>query len=472
MGFLDAGGPYPSSSYDPGVAPIRPRDDRKYYMGLAQRRIDLVAVYDEILNSAGETLNEEERKQADAVQLDILDVEERIAAEEIRREERRQQALDRGPQQALPANITGLRDQPIHRSGNRPGDPPPGKPATYESMFGPATDTHGFEDFGDYVQAVTAGFHPNLQAAVFERGGSGGYLVPENFTAMILNESLEDEIVRPRATVFPMTSNVRKIAGFRHKDGSAGQVYGGLTGGWTPELGEIATSQPEAEGMQLIAKKLAMLTQFSNEVLNDAPDLERLYSQVVTEGMAFFLDSGFLTGGGAGEPLGVLSTSNPALIVVAKETAQVADTVMIENLVKLYGRAHPRSKRRGVWVVNSDAVPELMTMTTIGPGGIFIPAMNETDGGFTIFGRPVLFTEHVPTLGDQGDVSFIDFTQYGIGLVGNGLSMQTSQHLGFSTDSTWIRAIIRADGMPLWDAPVTPATGATLSPFVTLAERT
>jgi len=61
--------------------------------------------------------------------------------------------------------------------------------------------------------------------------------------------------------------------------------------------------------------------------------LERKLGQAVS----FYLDVKFLTGSGAGQPLGILS--DPALVVVAKETtpAQPNDTVLCRTSSRCMG---------------------------------------------------------------------------------------------------------------------------------------
>jgi hypothetical protein len=51
------------------------------------------------------------------------------------------------------------------------------------------------------------------------------------------------------------------------------------------------------------------------------------------------------------------------------------------------------------------------------------------------------------------------------------VSLAKSMHAGFSSDTSYYRAIVRLDGMPKLAAPITPANGETLSPFVVLETR-
>jgi HK97 family phage major capsid protein len=186
-------------------------------------------------------------------------------------------------------------------------------------------------------------------------------------------------------------------------------------------------------------------------------------------GLSWGMDLAFLRGDGAGQPLGVMNAS--CLITVAKEAGQLADTLVFQNLTKMFARLHPACVKNSVWVASPTTIPELTTMgVTVGVGGSLVPVMSQSNGEFTILTRPVIFSEKMATLGDVGDILLADFSQYAVGLRKE-VSIDKSQHVGFSSDVSTYRGIVRCDGMPLWASVYTPYTGATLSPFVTLAAR-
>jgi len=90
---------------------------------------------------------------------------------------------------------------------------------------------------------------------------------------------------------------------------------------------------------------------------------------------------------------------------------------------------------------------------------------------FSIYGRPVLFTEKAQTLGTAGDIYFADLSYY---LIGDrqSVTMASSMHTRFTTDETEFRVTSRLDGRPWIDSALTPRNGSnTLSPFINLAAR-
>jgi HK97 family phage major capsid protein len=144
-----------------------------------------------------------------------------------------------------------------------------------------------------------------------------------------------------------------------------------------------------------------------------------------------------------------------------------------ENVVKMFARMLPSSLGRAVWVASIDTFPELATMAqSVGTGGSLVWMNNGVQGPpMTILGRPIIFTEKSPSLGNAGDLSFVDFGFY---LIGDRqvMSAMSSPHYRFQNDETAFRIIERVDGQPWLPSAITPKNGgSTLSPFVNIAAR-
>lgn len=302
----------------------------------------------------------------------------------------------------------------------------------------------------------------------------GGFLVPEVFRSQLLQASLETAIVRPRAMVVEMDGPVvafPTVDETTHVD----SLYGGITGTWVGEGESLPESEARFGRVVLRANKLVSYCEAPSELPADAP---RAWSSFINTAMpraiSFFEDDAFLTGNGVGKPLGVLHANNTALVTVAKESGQTADTIHWENLIKMYARMLPGSLGTAVWIASIDTFPELATMAlSVGTGGSAIWLNNGVEGPpARILGRPVLFSEKVNKLGDGGDISFVDLGQYLVGDRGE-MRVQSSEHYKFGNDVVSYRVIQRADGRPWLKSAITPANGSTntLSPYVTLAER-
>jgi len=346
----------------------------------------------------------------------------------------------------------------------------PGEKRDYASMFPGQTGTDEWKSFSEFVQAVASRqVHPQLRAISEGIPSDGGFVVPPAFAQAIYDVALEGEVVRPRATVYPMQSDSLTIPASTIGDHSA-NLFGGTTAAWGPEGGTLAESQPKFRAMALIAKKLSIYTVTTSEWAEDALNPDVYLRGVFASALGWYLDLAFLRGDGSGRPLGVLKS--PCLVVTPKELGQAKSSVTYGNLTAMLGRLAPESFSRSVWVCHQTLIPQLLALSAaIGTGGAYIPALSQAGGQFTLLTRPVVFTEKTEPLGSQGDILLADFSAYAIGMR-SGLRLERSIGPLFQQDKISWRAITRCDGQPLWDKALTLADGITqVSPFVTLAER-
>lgn len=345
----------------------------------------------------------------------------------------------------------------------------------FKNMFGAgcwqaSLSNGGFRNFNDYLKTLHSGrFDERLRGAMIEGVPSeGGFSVPEEFAAFLLDNSLESEIVRPRAQVWPMKSESRKIPAWDGNDHTS-KLFGGLSGVWLGEAQSSTRQSAKLRLIQLFAKKLACFSQASNELIADGLSFEDQLGQAMIKSMGWSMDYAFLNGSGAGQPLGVIN--DPALITVSKESGQATSSIVYENLIKMFARLAPQCIQNAVWVANATTIPQLLTLTIpIGTGGSVVPVMTESNGEFRILTRPVIFTEKVQALGTKGDIILADFSQYAIGLRKE-VSLDKSNAPGWTEDLTDYRTIIRVDGQGTWNKPITPQHGDTLSWCVTLEAR-
>ncbi len=337
---------------------------------------------------------------------------------------------------------------------------------------------------GDYMRAI---YHGNVSSGRYAEQrnkiaevmnslssqvpSDGGFLIPERLRAELLRVSLETALVRPRARVIPMDSATVPFPTL-DATSNASSVYGGIIGYWTEESGQLTESQARFSRVKLEARKLAAYSEIPNELFTDSIiSLEAFVNETFPEALGWFEDTAFINGTGVGQPLGFLRAA--AAVSAALEAGQAAQTILWENIVSMYSRMLPGSLGRAVWICNLDTFRELATMAlSIGTGGSAIWLNNGVEGPpARILGRPVIFTEKVPTLGAAGDINFVDLGYY---LIGDRQQMQamTSAHYRFQTDRTAMRFTQRVDGQPWLQSAITPQNGAnTLSPFVKLAPR-
>ncbi|MEJ3658764.1 phage major capsid protein [Actinomycetes bacterium KLBMP 9759] len=351
----------------------------------------------------------------------------------------------------------------------------------------PGTALNGIvADIGEFAQAIhhdrrTPDRDETLASIRNAMGSSvpadGGFTIPEEFRGDLMDAALETSVVRPRARVIPMSSPRVQLP-IVDAPSRASSVFGGFRSYWTAEAATLVDSSPKFGRITLDAHKLTTFTDVPNELLDDGLALQAFLEEALPATVAWGEDLAFISGNGVGQPLGFLHTGNSAMVTVLKESGQAAGTIVWENLVKMWARMLPASLQRAVWVAHISTFPELATMAlSVGTGGSAVwiggpVGQSGTDAPpVTILGRPVVFTEKVPEVGDAGDITLVDFGYY---LVGDRMSMdlQSSEHYRFQSDMTSYRCITRVDGRPGLLSPVTPAVGTdTLSAFVRLEAR-
>lgn len=336
-----------------------------------------------------------------------------------------------------------------------------------------------FDGAADYFQTIwhNAERTPDLMAklnrvrnASSRDGASGGFLVPETLRSELLSIALEDSVVRPRATVIPMSGG-RVLVPSVDSTSNVSSVYGGITTYWTEEAGTLTASEAKFARTALDAHKLTAYTEVPNELLADGVAFEAFLQSSFPSALAHAEDYAFLNGNGVGQPEGIYNAA--AGVSVTKETNQPNDTIVWENVVKMYARMLPASLNKAVWLASPDTFPELATMAlSVGTGGSAVWLNNGVQGPpMTILGRPVIFTEKAPVLGDAGDLTFVDLSYY---LIGDRQMMTatSSPHFKFQTDETAFKVVSRVDGRAWLNSSITPKNGGpALSPIVKLGAR-
>jgi HK97 family phage major capsid protein len=333
-----------------------------------------------------------------------------------------------------------------------------------------------FPDFYSYLQAVVHNANPGKETRdklqqirdYSEKVPSeGGFLVPEEFRSQIMSLMLPMSVVRPRATVIPMSTprlHIPKI----DETSRVSSIFGGIVVYRTEEGAELTESQAAFGSTKLDVTKQTALAHVPNELIRDWGAFGAFMDQTMPAAVAFYEDIDFISGNGAGYPLGALHANNTALLPLTRNSAT---HIVWEDVIAMYARMLPSSLSSAVWLASPDAFVELATMAlTVGTGG---SAVWLTDGTqtpvLTLLGRPVIMTELAPAAkGSQGDLNFVDFRYY---LVGDyqTMTVDSSPHVKFTSDKTTFRVIQRNDGRPWLDSPITPHNNsATLSPFIQL----
>ncbi len=351
--------------------------------------------------------------------------------------------------------------------------------------------TGGFHNLADFAMAVMRAnpAAPNHRmddrlAALFRRpepgaaptnfhqesGGTDGegYQVPPAFRQEVYELMLEEpSSLLGMVDGEPTGSNSVQML----KDETTPWGSTGVQAFWRSEATKMNASKMEDNLDQLRLNELYAFVLATDELLEDAPRLNARLSRQSARAMNWKADEAVMWGSGVGQLKGWMNSGS--LITVAKEASQPADTIVAKNVAKMYSRLLAGSLSRAVWFINSDTLPEFLTMT-LGDKPIWTPPSTgfaNAPGGF-LFGRPVIPTEHCTTLGDKGDIMLVDPLGYYLARKAAGIQFAQSMHLFFDYGMQAFRWTFRLGGQAYLNKPVVPPKSPNAkSHFVTLAAR-
>lgn len=300
----------------------------------------------------------------------------------------------------------------------------------------------------------------------------GAWVVPE-YSQQIFDHAFDNSLWE-QTDGYTVTGNTITFPRLNETSRANGSRAGGILGYWLAEGATATGTNPQFGTFSLRLKKLAVLVYLTQELIDDAgPALAQYVTRKVQEEMKFQLGNGVINGNGGAQPLGIINS--PARVAVAKETGQAAASIVPANVHKMWSRLRPSAMPNSKFYINQDCYPQLFGMTLdVGTGGmpVYLPPGGLSQAPFgTLLGRPIEVTEFNPTVGTEGDVILADPKAY-VTINKGGVQQAQSMHVEFLTDQQALRFIIRVDGEPWENAPLTPFQGtATQSSFVTLATR-
>ena len=300
-----------------------------------------------------------------------------------------------------------------------------------------------------------------------------GFLIQTDFATQLRESAVEEGQLSSRVDRQPIgpNSDSFEYMEVKDKDRSKGPWGGAFAVYRKGEAEEMkAGKSAEMEPRDIRLEDMYGLLYVTNRTLRDATALTALIHRGYRDNFAFKLDTEIYEGSGAGQCLGFMNS--PALVTVAKETGQTADTITKENILKMFYSMPARFIQRAAWYVSQVGVQEVLPLLTLGDTPIYMPPTGLSGGLYgTLLGRPVIPCERCPQIGDKGDIIFADLSQYLL-IEKGATEIETSIHVKFVTDETAFRFIQRNNGQPWDSAPYTTLKGnKKMSPFICLAER-
>jgi HK97 family phage major capsid protein len=307
-------------------------------------------------------------------------------------------------------------------------------------------------------------------------GSDGGFMVGSDTESWLMQSVEANSVIFPRISKIPVGENKNSISlpALDETSRANGSRFGGVNAYWSAEASTAAASKPRLREVDIKLEKLLAFVYSTEELLQDSRALETFLYKAFGAEFGFVLDDSIINGDGNGKPLGI--NNCPAAITVSKEGSQAADTIVYENVVKMWSRLAARNRANAVWMITPEAETQLYSMSmTIGSGGVpvYMPPTGLSQGQYsTLFGKPVLVCEQLPKLGDKGDLILADLNDY-IGIDKGGLQTDTSIHVQFLYDENVFRFRYRFNGLPYTKSAIASKSNSsfTTSPYVNLQAR-
>ncbi len=291
----------------------------------------------------------------------------------------------------------------------------------------------------DVLDRYHAGIKAEHKALGIDPDTAGGFLVRVEHTNQIIELMREEATVLPLCRSFPMNSSSVTVPA----------QTGGASVSWVGENEDIPVSQATFGQKRLVAKKLAVLVQLSNELLEDSdPAIDTLIREDIARAAAEEIDRVILEGTGlGGQPLGIL---------------HAGATVTALNAVPTYAILSATLKR-----VEVEKVAKNPTWAWVfSPREKHTLRLLEDDVGNLIFAGPGPYQQ---AAGGASPATLLNYPWYATNIIAADANSETRMYFGqwqdvvvgmrksleilasaeagtaFQTDQTWIRAILRMD---------------------------
>jgi HK97 family phage major capsid protein len=272
---------------------------------------------------------------------------------------------------------------------------------------------------------------------------AGGYLVPSPLSNAIIDVREATGVSRQVCRVLPMTADTLDVP---HKTDGNTVYYPG-------EAGAVTASDQTWGNVSLSAKKRAILSYVSQELVDDAiiPVLDDLASQMGTE-FAWQEDNELINGDGTatyGGETGLLATIHSSAVATAATGNDTWPELTVADHAAAMGKLD--AKWLGFplsWVCSAQYYTGVMERLMYAAGGNQVDQIKMGAGGTRMFmGYPVYVTSKMPTSTATATTCalFGAFSQAVIIGDRSGIRIATSDQFAFDTDRLAIRGTARYD---------------------------
>jgi HK97 family phage major capsid protein len=285
-----------------------------------------------------------------------------------------------------------------------------------------------------FLQAVVNNDSVTAKALSEGTDADGGYLVPDEFRASIVEKRDKAAVIRPRANVIPMGRDKLEMP----------VENAGITLYWKAENTALTESNPTFANLMLDTNKLTGLGKMSREFFADsAVNIMDYLSRLYGRKFAAEEDKKFMTGSGTGEPKGIHQYT------VSQAVAQAGANLVANDIKNLFYTLPVQYRDNAVFIMHNTRIQLLDKLQDTTGRYLWASGLDGRPG--TLMGRPVLEQNDLPTnLGAGTNESVIYFGDLNYYLIGDReqMSIETTRDGAgaFETHQVAVKVIERVDG--------------------------
>lgn len=295
------------------------------------------------------------------------------------------------------------------------------------------------------IQAIFAGDKQKLQTLVEGTGSRGGFLVPEDFVNIVVEDRRDMTVMRQLATILPVSTDTIHIPNLASRPRAF----------WRSEAAVKATTTVDFGETVLTPYSLAAIVSLSNELVADAQlggNIVSLVGNYMARALAEEEDKAFWTGDGSGKPTGI---DNYTFVTVA---AAGSDSGRADAIIQAIYRLPQGYRANAVFVANKNTWAKVATLKDSQNNYLL------SDLGSAA--SPTLRGLRTMEQNDIGDGKMFvgDFSYYYIA-DREGIQIDTSQEAtvasqsAFERNLTFVRVEERVDGELTLTQPIVEITG-------------
>ena len=277
---------------------------------------------------------------------------------------------------------------------------PVGSPLT--NIPGSAMDTKTGRASDAYKHSFLTALRSNFRQVsnVLTEGTdtSGGYLVPDEYDARLIEKLDEDNVMRSLGTVI-QTFGERKINVAASKPAAS----------WIEEGGELVFSDPQFSQIILDAYKLSVAVKVSEELLADnAYDLEGWLIDSFSRALANSEEEAMVIGDGISKPTGILTSGEVGITTAGNK-------IEADEIIDLIYKLKRPYRSNAVFLTADSTLAAIRKMKDSTGQYLWQPALTAGEPD-RLLGYPVYTSAFVPAVASgQPVLAFGDMSYYNIG---------------------------------------------------------